>query len=115
MKPLLLPKALLLIGAALTLACAVKTDPNAEVATNRPMETTQAVPMETHRDLPLEVRPNHETPHMAAMRQIVYTTRDGHEFHRADCRYLKHTKDPIPMPRREAESKNYMPCKICMP
>jgi micrococcal nuclease len=44
--------------------------------------------------------------------QIVYVTRTGTKYHRADCRSL--AKSAIPMPLKEA-AKRYGPCSICKP
>ena len=45
--------------------------------------------------------------------EIVYVTRVGTKFHRADCVYTK-DKDCIAMSRAEAV-QSYAPCKICKP
>lgn len=44
---------------------------------------------------------------------IVYITRTGNKYHRADCRYTK-DKDCTAVSKSEAE-QNYTPCKICKP
>lgn len=44
---------------------------------------------------------------------IVYITRTGTKYHRADCRYTK-DKDCIAVSKSEAE-QNHTPCKICKP
>ena len=104
MKPLLFPLGLSLLVSALTLACVVKTDPHGDITEIRPMEEHRAV----------ESHPNRETPHMIAMRETVYVARTGRDYHRADCPHLQHSKSDTAMSRREAESKDYHPCKTCM-
>jgi hypothetical protein len=44
--------------------------------------------------------------------RIVYVTRTGKRYHRANCRYLKSVS---PMEIKEAQSSGYTPCKVCQP
>ena len=43
--------------------------------------------------------------------QTVYITRTGKKYHTEDCRYL--AKSCIPIDIREAEERDYTPCKVC--
>ena len=45
--------------------------------------------------------------------QVVYITKTGKKFHKASCRYLKHSK--IEVSRDEAMATGYTACKICRP
>ena len=44
---------------------------------------------------------------------IVYITRTGTKFHRAGCRYLRHSA--IPIRRSDAIAQGYEPCSVCRP
>lgn len=44
---------------------------------------------------------------------IVYITRTGSKYHRANCRYLSQSK--IPIERSIAISQGYTPCSVCKP
>jgi hypothetical protein len=41
----------------------------------------------------------------------VYITRTGHRYHRAGCRYLRHSS--FAMSRSQAIAHRYTPCLIC--
>jgi len=43
---------------------------------------------------------------------IVYITRTGTKYHRADCHHLKHSRIPI---RLSEAQKRYQPCSACKP
>ncbi len=43
---------------------------------------------------------------------MVYVTRTGHRYHRATCRFLRTSRQPLPL--SEAEKK-YTPCRVCHP
>ena len=45
--------------------------------------------------------------------QTVYVTKTGHKFHRAGCRYLRHSSRAVS--REEAERWGLEPCKVCRP
>jgi len=45
--------------------------------------------------------------------QIVYITDTVFKYHRAGCRYLKHSEKTIT--REKAERRGYQPCKVCKP
>jgi hypothetical protein len=43
---------------------------------------------------------------------VVYVTKTGSKYHRANCRYV--SKSKIPMTLKEAKKK-YGPCSVCKP
>ena len=43
----------------------------------------------------------------------VYVTDTGHKYHRANCRYLSHSKHAMKL--SEAKKEGYEPCKVCRP
>lgn len=44
---------------------------------------------------------------------IVYVTKTGRKYHRADCRYLR--TGGIPITLKNAKAQGYAPCKVCKP
>jgi len=46
-------------------------------------------------------------------KDIVYTTKTGKKYHRAECKCLKKSK--IAISREEATKRGYQPCKLCKP
>lgn len=45
--------------------------------------------------------------------EAVYITRTGKKYHRAGCRSL--SRSMIPVSRREAQERGFLPCKVCHP
>lgn len=45
--------------------------------------------------------------------QTVYITRTGKRYHTATCRYLLHSKIPVPL--KDAQANAYTPCSVCHP
>ena len=43
---------------------------------------------------------------------VVYVTETGHKYHRASCRYLRQSCEPITL---EDARKRYGPCSVCRP
>jgi hypothetical protein len=43
----------------------------------------------------------------------VYITRTGKRYHRANCRYLSHSKIPVSL--NDAKAHGYTPCHVCNP
>lgn len=45
--------------------------------------------------------------------KVVYLTRTGRKYHRADCRHLRYSAYPVS--KREAVERGYGACKVCRP
>ena len=56
---------------------------------------------------------NNKVTTVSTKDDIVYVTRTGKKYHRANCPSLR--KSMISMKRSEAEARGYMPCQICKP
>lgn len=54
-----------------------------------------------------------QTPAQPATVDTVYVTAKGKAYHTATCRHLTDSKTPLP--RSEAVSRGYSPCKTCKP
>jgi len=57
--------------------------------------------------------PKENRPSAASEKDIVYITKSGRKYHRAGCSYLG--RSSIPISRREAEARGYLPCSRCKP
>jgi hypothetical protein len=53
-----------------------------------------------------------EAPQPKPEETIVYVTKTGSKYHRANCRFL--SKSKIPMTLKEAKKK-FGPCSVCKP
>nr|WP_277348159.1 MBL fold metallo-hydrolase [Bifidobacterium sp. DSM 109957] len=50
-----------------------------------------------------------------AQQETVYLTPTGEKYHRAGCRTMNRTKNPIPVSKQEAINRGYGPCGVCHP
>ena len=50
-----------------------------------------------------------------AQQETVYLTPTGEKYHRAGCRTMNRTRNPIPVSKQEAINRGYGPCGVCHP